>query len=97
MIRAIGLLAFLVLASCPGCPPAPPPVTPDASDAAAAPGTCAAVCQNGRRLGCPFAQPTPQGASCEEVCSNVQGTGIATWDLGCRSAASSCAAIDACR
>lgn len=93
-MRLIGLIVFVAVA---GCHPTPPPVRPDASDAATAAGTCAGVCQNGRRLHCDFALPTMDGVPCEDVCSNLQGSGIAAWNLACRSRATSCAAIDACR
>jgi hypothetical protein len=96
MIRVFGFLAFLALASCPGCPPPAPPVTPDAKDAAT-PGTCGGVCANGRRLGCAFAQNTPQGASCEDVCNNLERSGVTSWDLSCRSVARSCAEVDQCQ
>jgi len=53
------------------------------------------VCANMRLLGCPGAQPTAAGASCETVCDNWQ-QGPAPWNLLCRAIAKSCAAMNAC-
>jgi hypothetical protein len=57
---------------------------------------CAAACDHLRALHCPAAVPTPEGATCEDVCVTVQRSGILTWDLECRARAASCDAIDAC-
>lgn len=87
------VLALLVL-GCSGCPtpvpPAPPP--PPAPGEA----TCGDVCAQGRELVCPWAAPTPEGASCEAVCSNIQDSGIVAWNLDCRARARSCRDAEAC-
>lgn len=88
------LLAMVLSLGCDGCHPSPQPVTPVGLDG---PATCATVCANGVAHGCAFAQPTPLGASCVDVCLHNQDVGIAPWDLDCRTAAPSCARIDACR
>lgn len=77
-----------------GCPPTPPPNPPSAPDAGA--GSCPLVCDHLRALSCPGGAPTPEGATCEQVCQTIQESGIVHWNLTCRAAASTCAAIDAC-
>ena len=85
MKRYLPLLFTFWLTSCAhSCEQVPPTAT------------CAAVCANMAKLGCPSAQPTAKGATCEQVCSNFQNSGIATWNLGCRASACTCADVDAC-
>ena len=62
---------------------------------AARPSTCAGWCSNAAALRCPSGKPTPLGATCVQVCTNVQ-TGPAKWNLKCRAAAKTCKAADAC-
>lgn len=90
---ALGVVSLAALVTIRCVKPVPPPVTPVDADGSAP--SCASVCANGRRLGCTFSQATPKGATCETVCANDQP--IAAWDLGCRTSATSCAAIDACK
>lgn len=82
------LLLVLFVAACSAVPAPHPRPEPTV--------TCVDVCARGVELGCAFALPTEGGASCVEVCENVQSSGIIEWDLACRSAASSCEAIDLC-
>lgn len=91
--RAALLTVFLLTAAFTGCPGCPPP-SPTSTDAGSA--TCASVCAQAAALGCPAAKPTANGASCEEVCNNVQTSGILQWNLACRAHAASCAAMDSC-
>ncbi len=58
--------------------------------------TCNSYCANATALKCPFSKPTHHDAGCVEVCTNFQTSGIASWNLSCRTRATSCAAIDAC-
>lgn len=81
------LWALLVCAACP--PPKPPPPPPGAA-------TCQDVCRHYTELGCEAARPTAEGASCAEVCHNVQDSTVVRWDLDCRARAVTCAAADAC-
>lgn len=85
-MRHIALLA--VFLACATTPPGP---SPDPQEA-----TCAGMCARMAALDCPAAQDTPNGATCVQVCENVQATGIARWDLECRVAAPTCEAIDNC-
>lgn len=93
MKRALSFVVATVLAvALAGCPkPLPPPPPPPSG-----PATCADVCQRMSQLGCPGAQATAEGATCLDVCRNVQESEIGTWDLDCRARASSCEAADAC-
>lgn len=87
-MRTTVFAAVLFFAGClrPLPPPTPPPGT----------ATCADYCTHALALGCSFAQPTPNGASCETVCLNFNASGVVSWNLDCRAAATSCAAIDQC-
>lgn len=98
---------MLIAAMSIGCPPSPTPPTPDADagdtwdagddfDAEAVASTCANWCKRAAVLKCPSAQPTKKGATCVEVCTNVQ-TGPVHFNLKCKIAAKSCAAADACQ
>lgn len=95
-LLAMGALAF-GLAGCPK--PLPVPNGPDASDAAVPPGppSCATTCARGAQLGCDWARPTANGASCETVCANANRVdGPLRWDLACRTRATGCNAADLC-
>ena len=96
---ALCALLTASLLSTTACPPKPVPVPPTPTADGGAPDTdadCNSVCDRWRDLGCSEADPTPEGARCEEVCENVQGSGIVRWDLDCRASVASCADIDAC-
>lgn len=89
-----------VLATLAACPPVPgpgpepepprPPYNPQAE------ATCASVCEHWAELGCPEAEPSPGGETCEAVCERVQGSGIIEWNLACRAAIDSCDQVDSC-
>lgn len=95
-------LALLITLSCTPRPPVPPvgPTDVDASIADAADEarrpTCADVCARLSALHCPEAETTAAGATCLDVCRNVQSSGVAGWNLSCLSNAKSCAAADSC-
>jgi hypothetical protein len=95
------LIVFLLVVGCNGCQhPQPGPVTPSADAAlwdGSTPATCLDLCRHGQDLGCTWAQPTPKGAPCVDVCVNNQAVQIAAWDLDCRVRKSSCAEVDRCR
>lgn len=99
---AVGSILFLiaigyVLLYFNGCSPAPqpqpPPPQPLPEGGVA---TCSSYCENAANLGCAFSAPTPEGTTCEQVCGNVQGSGVISWNLACRTTAATCAAIDQC-
>jgi hypothetical protein len=50
-----------------------------------------------KTLGCAAAATTKEGHTCEEVCANVQASGIVKWNLACQAKATSCATLDACK
>lgn len=58
--------------------------------------TCESVCAHEAQLGCDAAKPTAHGASCVEICTNVELSGLARFDLPCMDAAPTCAAVDDC-
>jgi hypothetical protein len=99
----LNLLAimFFVVACTTGCPhnptptPTPIPVVDGGEDEARRP-TCANACNRLKALGCKGSGPTPEGASCIEVCENLVSAGVVDFNLSCRVKATSCSAIDAC-
>ena len=67
---------------------------PDAAPAPVAP-SCATACARAAALGCDYAQPSPDGVTCEAVCKNAQG--LFRWDLACRTGISACADVLGCQ
>lgn len=94
-MRVAIALFCMILASCGPLPPLDPPPTPDPPSPVEN-ADCGAVCERAAELGCEWAKPTPEGTPCEEVCQNIQQSGIVQWDLGCRAGARSCEEADAC-
>jgi hypothetical protein len=70
-------------------PPAPPPAPAPA-------GACAAACSRLAALGCPEAKPTPNGATCTDVCLNAEDSGVLSMQTDCVVQASDCPAARAC-
>jgi hypothetical protein len=105
--RIVGPLAVLGILACHGPGAARPGTTSGAAQALSATSvpvssiavktapSCADACAQGRALKCPFAEPSPGGASCEARCNETQ-KGIAPYNLACRASAPSCPAMDAC-
>lgn len=105
----ISILAALTALVCAGCPSTPVPNPPPGPDADAAPdipdipgdadaasnATCSSWCKHAAALKCPSAAPTKAGATCVEVCTNVQ-SGPVKFNLRCRSTAKTCALADSC-
>lgn len=77
-----------VLACCTHFQPTPTPL-PEGE-------TCASACANATRLNCDFAEPTANGVTCEQVCTEAQATGLTKLNLKCRTQATSCEAAEAC-
>lgn len=98
----IKVLSILVL--CTACGPTPPPKPVPTPVPAAGDATCAEACTTAKKLrdangaasGCKVADPTPKGATCEQVCQNALDEGIA-WPTWCISQATSCDAIHNCQ
>lgn len=84
--------AFIVLALA-GC--LPEPVNPDAEEPNYVGEDCPAYCSNMQRLGCEEGKPTPNGASCLEVCKNSL-TGPVPFNTACASKAVSCEESEGC-
>ncbi len=57
---------------------------------------CAAACARLRHLGCPEAEPTPDGASCETVCDRVQDSGAYELNTECVTRADRCHEAEEC-
>lgn len=72
------------------------PVHPSDPHTTVTAGSCPAACEHLRLIGCEAGSATPNGASCEDVCEYVEGSGVGRWNLGCLGAAESCAVADAC-
>jgi hypothetical protein len=70
-----------------GCRPA---VTPEYFDA----DTCVEACDHGKKLGCEFAQPTPNGVECALVCIETELTGWSRWYPECVLRATTCEEAD---
>ena len=96
MTRAIVAVAALAVALCAfRCgPPEEPTLPPPPSDAA--PDLCGEACANLAALGCPEAEPTTDGATCEAVCLMAETSGVWTVDPGCLAEITDCAGIDSC-
>ena len=91
LIAPLTPLLLLVLLGCPPppkppCSPLPPPVSP----------TCGDACSHWRSLGCAEGDASPGGASCEQVCANLQASGIVSLDLACSVAVENCGSIRTC-
>lgn len=80
------LLSLLLVGCAPGEPPRPP------SD----PEVCAPVCAHLRELGSPAGDPTPAGATCEDVCREVQASQLNAIDGACILGATSREEAEAC-
>ena len=91
---AIVLTAMIVVVKLTGCAPAP--VAPGPQPVDAAPGACVDACARLAELGCPEAEPTPDGGSCVDVCVNVEQSGYVTLDPACIARATNCDAVNAC-
>lgn len=91
------LLELVLFASaCPPPTPADDPEPPPPRYEPDAGATCASVCSHWAELGCPEADDSPGGESCEAVCTRVQESGIIEWNLACRAAINDCGQVDSC-
>lgn len=77
------LLVLLTALALVACATTPQPIpTTDA--------TCEGACARGTALGCTYATPTPNGATCVQVCRNAMWANQ-PWNLACLASATSCA------
>lgn len=51
---------------------------------------CHQACETGRKLHCLYAEPTPEGGSCEDVCNNTESSGYASMNPRCLKAITAC-------
>jgi hypothetical protein len=80
---ALLLVVLALITSASKCNPNPPP-----PDAAVPVSSCSTACARGAALQCVWAQPTPLGASCSDVCVNAAHT--VPWDVARLTSASAC-------
>jgi hypothetical protein len=79
---ASSVIVGVSLSACGGwIEPRPVPVDGDA---------CERACATGARLGCPFAESTPDGTSCVQVCIDTERSGWTTMNPSCVAAATTC-------
>lgn len=71
------------------------PPEPEEVDAAAHT-PCYRACKQLAKLGCPEAQPTAAGATCVQVCTNIESSGVITMGPECVATAESCSIAKAC-
>ena len=82
----------IILCLAAGCSTGPAPIP----DPPPQPDACQAACERLAALGCPEAEPTPEGASCDTVCRNVEESGVTSMRPGCVAEANSCEEADSC-
>lgn len=87
---ATGALLALFISAC--SPPAilRPPENHNAPLPTGTAEDCHAACETGRKLHCLYAEPTPEGGSCEDVCNNTETSGYASMNPGCLKAITAC-------
>lgn len=90
VVIAVMLLGCTTYGGCGASPVPTPEPNPEPTPTEA---TCEAVCDHGDTMACDWAA---KEADCVNVCNNVQASGILKWNLDCRLAAQSCAAVDEC-
>jgi hypothetical protein len=84
------LIAWCI-AWCIACGPTPVPGPAPRET----PETCASACENFRKLGCEEGDPTPEGKTCEDVCTQA-GQSYVGLDTQCVTRATSCEEARAC-
>ena len=81
------LLAFVfAVLGCQSCATSPTPA-PN-GDGGTVTSSCASACAKGTKLKCVWANPTPEGATCVQVCTNAAAT--VPWNVSALTAATSC-------
>ncbi len=110
-LRPLALALLPAVIACASCreKPVPPPPAPIDSGTGGSPAAdastdvasdvgdaCERACQHLALLGCAEAEPTPGGASCVEVCRNVEESGVVSLDLECVAQVVRCEDLDGC-
>lgn len=78
----------ILLGGCATVPTPPPPPLGAPS--------CDTACERLEQLHCPSAKPTPAGASCVQVCTNIEDSGYVEYGVACVTNAESCDKADHC-
>ncbi len=91
LVATIALLVGL-FAACQDAPQPRPPLPPYRPNT-----TCAAACAHRLALGCTDGKPTAKGTSCEDVCLDVNASGVARWPTDCLVVTRTCADEGVCR
>lgn len=92
LLAALGTATIVGASSCQHPLPLPnPPTSADGSAPSDGGATCSSACENIFALGCAD-KPT----KCIDACENVQASGVFAYDVGCMTAATTCAGVDAC-
>ena len=90
------ILTAITLAGCTPYSNLPPVVNHNGPIPTGTPADCAAACTTLRAHHCAAGDPTPKGASCEDVCQNTESSGYASMNPRCVATSADCAAADAC-
>lgn len=77
---------LLLVLGCATVPPPPPSGSP----------SCETACARLEQLHCTAAKPTPTGASCTEVCANIESSGYVEYGVACVTNALTCDKADTC-
>jgi len=81
----------LMLGACHPLPPPVPPPKPPAGEP-----SCATACDRLREMRCRTGDNTPAGATCEDVCGNMEDSRIIAFGVDCVTRAESCAVAESC-
>lgn len=100
LVLAVLMFAPVVMA-CGACreTPVTPPESADGGAGGAPPVVlepCELACQRLAELGCPEAEPTDDGASCVDVCRNVQDSEAVSLEPECVAKLLRCEDLDGC-
>ncbi len=85
-------VVLLTLVACdrpPPEPPEPPPIVEDDAGSVEPAPSCDTACSYLRDRECEAGNPTPSGATCEQVCENTSSTPM-EWDVVCLTDALGC-------
>lgn len=69
---------------------------PPAEEPKGEPEACPAACAKLRELGCEEAEPTPNGATCEDVCKSIETSNLVSVGPACVARAETCESVGEC-